>query len=288
MAYQAALTDPDFDTPGQSKGLVDVFRHRYLLSLLFKKGVTTRYYGSALGWVWSYIRPAAQFLMYFLVVDVIMRATRDISQFPVYLFAGIVAVNLFSEVLRNTTNAITDNAALVKKIYLPRELFPVSAVGIALVHFLPQGALLLIVSILLGWTVSWLQIVTLVVGVALIVVFGLGLGLFFGAINVAYRDAKNFVDLILMFSTWVSPVLYVWTMVADRAPNWLFHLYMSNPMTVAVEMFHDAFWLPLAPDSPRPDALLTYALIGSAIAVFTLLLGQLVFRKLEGSFAQKL
>ncbi len=226
--------------------------------------------------------------MYFLVVDVIMRATRDISQFPVYLFAGIVAVNLFSEVLRNTTNAITDNAALVKKIYLPRELFPVSAVGIALVHFLPQGALLLIVSILLGWTVSWLQIVTLVVGVALIVVFGLGLGLFFGAINVAYRDAKNFVDLILMFSTWVSPVLYVWTMVADRAPNWLFHLYMSNPMTVAVEMFHDAFWLPLAPDSPRPDALLTYALIGSAIAVFTLLLGQLVFRKLEGSFAQKL
>lgn len=288
MGYQAALTDPDFDTPGKSKGLVDVFRHRYLLSLLYKKGVATRYYGSALGWVWSYIRPGMQFLMYFIVVGVIMGVNRGIQEFPVYLFSGIVAVNLFSEVLRNTTNAITDNKALIKKIYLPRELFPVSAVGIALVHFIPQGILLLIVSIILGWTVSWLQVVTLLVGVLLILGFGLGLGLFFGAINVAYRDAKNFVDLILMFSTWASPVLYAWSMVEERAPRWLFHIYMSNPMTVAVEMFHDAFWLPLAPESVRPEALLTYALIGAGITIATLLVGQLVFRKLEGSFAQKL
>ena len=288
VSQHAVRDDPEFITPGTTRGFVDVFKNRYLLSLLLRKGISTRYHGSALGWFWSYVRPAAQFLMYYLVIGVIMQGNRGIDFFPVYLFSGIVAVNLFSEALRNTTNAVVDNASLIKKIFLPRELFPTAALGVALVHFLPQAILLLIVALLLGWTVTWLQLVAFIGGVLLILGFALGLGLFFGAINVAYRDAKNFVDLILMFSTWASPVLYSWVMVHDRAPSWLFDIYMSNPMTAAVELFHDAFWLPLAPDSPRPDNLLTFVGIGLGLTVFTLVIGQLVFRKLEANFAQNL
>ncbi|MEJ6489807.1 ABC transporter permease [Leucobacter sp. USCH14] len=288
MSDASLLNDPDFRVPGASRGLFDVFRHRYLLTLLLKKGVATRYHGSVLGWVWSYVRPGAQFLMYYLVIGVILQADHGMQFFPVYLFAGIVAVNLFSETLRNTTNAVVDNASLIKKIYLPRELFPVAATGVALVHFLPQAALLLIVALLCGWTIGWLQIIAFIAGTVIIVLFALGLGLFFGAINVAYRDARNFVDLILMFSTWASPVLYVWNLVYDRAPLWLYHVYMSNPITGAVELFHDAFWLPLEPSMPRPDNFLTYVLIGLAVSLVTLVIGQLVFRKMEGSFAQSL
>lgn len=287
MSRNEVLHDPEYTTPGTSKGLIGVFRHRYLLSLLLKKGIATRYYGSALGWIWSYVRPAAQFLVYYLVIGVIMGADRGIDWFPVYLFSGIIAVNLFSEALRNTTSSIVDNKSLVKKIFLPRELFPISALGVALIHFLPQALLLLVVALFCGWTVGWLQVAGFVVGVALILAFALGLGLFFGAINVAYRDAKNFVDIILMFATWASPVLYSWTMVHDRAPEWLYHIYMSNPITAAVELFHDAFWLPLSPGSARPDLLL-YTLVATGVAIFTLVIGQLVFRKLEGSFAQSL
>ncbi|RGE23190.1 ABC transporter permease [Leucobacter sp. wl10] len=288
MTQYSALSDPEFDTPGKSKGLFDVFRHRYLLSLLLKKGTATRYHGSVLGWVWSYVRPAAQFLMYYVVVGIIMGVNRGFEFYPVYLFSGIVAVNLFSEALRNTTSSITDNGSLIRKIYLPRELFPVSALGVALIHFLPQAALLLAVALVVGWTLTWLQIVTFIVGVLVILCFALGLGLFFGSINVAYRDARNIVDLILMFSTWASPVLYSWEMVRDRAPDWLYHLYMVNPMTAAVEMFHDAFWLPLEPDSARPEQLLSFTLIAAVIALITLLIGQLTFRRLEDSFAQNL
>lgn len=280
--------DPAYSTPGKSRGLVHVLQQRYLLSLLMKKGVATRYYGSVLGWAWSYVRPAAQFLMYYIVIGVIMGVNRNIDYFPIYLFAGIVAVNFFSETLRNTTSAIVDNRALVRKIFLPRELFPVSACGVALVHFLPQASLLLVVVIFTGWTLGWLQVVGFIVGVLLITGFALGLGLFFGAINAVYRDAKNIVDLILMFATWASPVLYSFVMVKDRAPEWLYHIYMSNPMTASVELFHDAFWLPLAPHSQRPEYLTEYVLIAAGITVFTLLIGQLVFRKLEGTFAQRL
>ena len=288
MSTTSALNDPEYSTPGRSSGLFSLFRQRYLLSLLLRKGTATRYYGSALGWVWSYIRPAAQFLMYYLVIGVILGANRGFEYFPIYLFSGIVAVNLFSEVLRNTTSALVDNKSLIKKIFMPRELFPVAAVGVAFVHFLPQAILLLAVSLLFGWTIGWLQVAGFIGGVLLILTFALGLGLFFGSINVVFRDAKNIVDIILMFSTWASPVLYSWAMVAERAPTWLYHIYMSNPMTSAVELFHDAFWLPIEPDSPRPPDLFMHVSISVGIAVFTLVIGQLVFRKLEGSFAQRL
>lgn len=288
MSYLSALTDPEFTTPGRSKGLWDVFRHRHLLSLLLKKGITTRYYGSVLGWAWSYVRPLAQFFMYYLVIGVLLGATRGMEYFPVYLFAGIITVNLFSEALRNTTGAIVDNASLVKKIYLPRELFPVSAIGVAVVHFLPQAVVLLVICIILGWTVTWMQVGLFLLALVILLIFVLGLGLFFGAVNVVYRDARNVVDLILMFSTWASPVLYQSSLVRDMAPSWLYHLYMVNPVTTAVELFHNVFWLPLSPETDRPEHLMLNAGIGLVIAVVTLFIGQLTFRKMEGTFAQHL
>ncbi|MCW2289855.1 ABC-2 type transport system permease protein [Leucobacter luti] len=288
MTYEAALTDPEYDTPGKSHGLFDVFRHRYLLSLLLKKGIATRYYGSVLGWIWSYVRPAAQFLMYYLVIGVLLQANRGMDYFPVYLFGGIITVNLFSEALRNTTNAITDNGSLVKKIYLPRELFPVAALGSAFVHFLPQAGILLVVSLFLGWTISWLTLLAFIVGIVVVLLFSLGLGLFFGAINVAYRDARNVVDLILMFATWASPVLYSSHLILERAPEWVYNIYMVNPVTTAVELMHNVFWLPLTPDTARPEHLLLNAGIGLAIALGTVAIGQLTFRKMEGNFAQHL
>lgn len=288
MTYEAALTDPEFQTPGKSRGLWDVFGQRYLLSLLLKKGVATRYYGSVLGWVWSYVRPAMQFLMYYVVIGIILGANRGMDFFPVYLFAGIITVNLFSEALRNATGAITGNSSLVKKIYLPRELFPVSAIGVAFIHFLPQAAVLLIVCLIVGWTITWMQVAAFIVAIVVVLVFALGLGLFFGSINVAYRDATNIVDLILMFATWASPVLYSAQMVKDLTPDWFFALFMVNPVTTAVELMHNVFWLPLAPGSWRPEHLLLNAGIGLVLAFGTLLIGQLTFKKLEGNFAQHL
>lgn len=291
MSEYNPLEDREFNTPGTSRGLIDVFHYKYLLTLLIKKGTATRYHGSILGWVWSYIRPAAQFLMFYIVIGVILNAREEVPLFPVYLFSGIVAVNLFSEALRNATNAIVDNTALVQKIYLPRELFPISALGVALIHFLPQAAILLLVALVLGWHITLAGVASFFVGMLIILIFSLGLGLFFGAINVAFRDASNVVDLILMFATWASPVLYTWSMVYQRADQWLYELYMLNPMTIGVELFHDAFWLPIVeglPGSARPEQLLMNTGWSLLIALATLFIGQTVFRKMEGSFAQNL
>lgn len=287
-AVEQYRNDPSYATPGKSRGLLDVFSHRYLLQLLTNKGIATRYYGSVLGWVWSYIRPGSQFLMYYIVIGLIMGVHRGIDWFHIYLFTGIVMVNLFSEIMHNTTTSVLDNGSLVSKIFLPRELFPVAACAVALIHFIPQTVLLFIIALLCGWTFNWIAILCFVGAILITVTFALGLGMFFGSINALYRDAKNFVDLILMFATWASPVLYSFEMVREAAPSWLYHFYMSNPLTVAVELFHTAFWLPLTPDSPRPENFGHYVLVAAAISIVTLLLGQLIFRRLEGSFAQRL
>ena len=300
----AAVPRTAFDTPGQSHGLIDVVRWRYLLSLLVRTGVTTRYRNSVLGWTWSYVRPAAQFLVFWVVLGVFMKLDHGIPSYPVYLFAGIVVINLFSEGFKNATTSIVGNAPLVRKVFLPRQLFAVSSVIVAFVHFLPQAGLLLIVCLLMGWAahISILSILAILAGMLIVMVFSLGLGLFFGAINVRFRDAENIVELLLLLATWASPVLYSWTAVQDAVvdrlqwPSWIVELYLLNPITQGVELFHYAFWRPAAEGiagagvqlDALPPGLAWNTLWTFLIAVGTLLIGQLVFRRLEGKFAQDL
>ena len=282
-------------------------RWRYLLRLLVRTGVTTRYRNSVLGWLWSYVRPAAQFFVFWVVLGIFMDLDR-VPNYAVYLFSGIVVINLFSEGFKNATTSIVGNAALVRKVFLPRQLFAVSAVLVSFVHFLPQLALLLVVCLLMGWagSVTLLGVLGAIVGMLIVMVFSLGLGLFFGAVNVRFRDAENIVELMLLLATWASPVLYAWTMVQDAVvdklgwPGWIVDLYMLNPITQGVELFHYAFWRPASQAivdaagyagealTPVPPMLAMNTLWSAVVAVGTLLIGQLVFRRLEGKFAQDL
>lgn len=296
-----------FQRPGQSQGLIDVVRWRYLLSLLVKTGVTTRYRNSVLGWTWSYVRPGAQFLVFWVVLGLFLSLEGGVPNYAIYLFSGIVVINLFSESFKNATTSIVGNAPLVRKVFLPRQLFAFSAVVVAFVHFLPQVALLLVVCLFLGWAahVSLLGVLAIFAAVIIVMTFALGLGLLFGAVNVQFRDAENIVELLLLLATWASPVLYAWPMVKDAVqtlgwPGWLVEVYLLNPITQAVELFHYAFWRAVtevttaAPGYPGPavhelpPALLWNTLWAFLIAVVTLLIGQLVFRRLEGRFAQAL
>ncbi|WP_092675936.1 ABC transporter permease [Agromyces flavus] len=278
-----------FSVPGSGRGILEVFRYRYLLRLLVRKGTQTRYHGSALGWGWSYVKPAAQFVIFYVVMGLFLGLHHGIENFPIYLFSGIIVVNLFSEAFSNATKSIINNKALVKKIYLPRELFPVADVFIAFVHFLPQLAILLVVLLVVGWVPTLVQISGVVLAILIILTFALGLGLFFGALNVSFRDAQNLVEIILLFATWTAPVLYPFTVVRDALPTWLFELYMLNPLTVAVELFHSAFWFPTtAENMERPAHLWLLAGIAAIVVAAVMVVGQFVFRKLEGRFAQDL
>lgn len=284
------------ETPGRGAGLADIFRSRFLLKLLVSKELKVRYRGSVLGLLWSYVKPGVQFIVFYIALGVFLgleqsdRNPNGLPNYAIYLFSGIVLINFFTEALGNASRSIVGNGGLIKKIYLPRQLFPMASVWVSAVHFVPQIIILLVACLFNGWRPSLLQLAAAVAGFIIVTLLATGLGLLFGAVNVYFRDAENLVDMLLMIATWASPVLYSWIMVRDKLGETYFNLYQLNPITVGVETFHFAFWLPTTDGAEAipPHLLSLWIPVALAISALVLLLGQLVFRRLEGRFAQEL
>lgn len=285
-------TKDGFTVPGKSGGLIGALRQRYLLDLIVHKELRVRYRGSYLGMLWSYAKPATQFLVFYFAIGVFMGMNRNIQNYVVYMFAGVVIVNYFSEIFGNSTRILVGNAELVRKIYLQRELFPLSTVWVAFIHFIPQIVILILGALIYGWRPGLENIAAILMAVVIITVLGLGLGLFAGALNVMYRDAENFVDLVLMVVTWASPVLYIWSMVRDvfsDGLSWLWYVYLLNPITIAVELFHEGFWQ-VTRDVAQPGLpnLWWWSVIALGISLLVLWIGNATFKHYDGRFAQEL
>lgn len=282
-------TTLDLERPGASRGLLDVFRRSHLLTLIIQKELTVRYRGSILGWLWSYVKPLVQFLVFYVAIGVFLGMNSQVDFFPIYLLSGITIVTFFNEAFTNGTRSLVDNAALIKKIYLPREMFPLASMLVAAVNSLPQVAVVIVIALFFGWMPSALQIGGLILGILLVAVLATGLGLLFSAINVTFRDAQSFVEIIVMCAVWASPVMYQWTMVADALPEWIFTLYRLNPLTPAVELFHFGIWAPLDPSGAQMmPGMWTFVGLAFTTSLLVLCLGQFVFYRLGGRFAQDL
>lgn len=281
--------------PGRAGGFVNIFRNRYLLALIVRKEMRVRYRGSILGLLWSYVKPATQFAVFYFALGYLLMLRGSLAPYALYLFSGIVVVNLFSETLHNATRSLVHNAPLVKKIYIQRELFPIASYFVALVHFVPQTFILGVGAFMLGWRPGLMHIAVAGLGFLIASIFAVGLGLLCAALNVVYRDVENIIDLFLMVAVWLSPVLYSWIQVAnafgrDSLGLWL---YQINPLTAATELFHLAFWYPLAATDPTseyifPPHMWTQAGIALVLSVALLAIGQIVFSRMEGRFAQEL
>ncbi|MDO4666054.1 MAG: ABC transporter permease [Actinomycetaceae bacterium] len=282
----------DYTIPGKSLGLLGALQKRFLLKLLVHKELRIRYRGSILGMLWSYAKPATQFIVFYVAIGQFMGMNRAIENYVVYMFAGVVVINYFSEIFNNATRSIVANAPLVKKIYLPRELFPMSAVWVAFVHFVPQVIILVIGALIYGWRPGLTSFAAIILGVLIVTIFALGIGFISGALNVMFRDAENFVELFLMVATWASPVLYKWQMVEGVFQGnlrWLWYFYQLNPITTAVELFHYGFW-----ESTRgvsvtlPPNFVMWVGLTCVLSGILLWLGERTFRRLDGRFAQEL
>ena len=290
------LSSLPLKAPGRGRGILDAVKNRYLLRLLVDKEIQVRYRGSVLGILWSYIKPGVQFLVFYIAMGMFLGLERGLHNYAVYLFSGMIAINFFSEGFGNGARAMVVNSALIRKIYLPRELFSLSTVFVALVHFVPQIAVMLLACVLVGWSPSLLALGSILAGMVIVMLLSYGLGLIFGVANVFFRDSENVVDMLLMVATWFSPVLYSWTMVRDTLYPWVFNVFMLNPLTVAVELFHYGFWRPtlrveeLALPSSQviPHLFSFWTPIAIGISLLTVLIGDLLFRKFEGNFAQEL
>lgn len=265
-----------------------IFSHREMLGLLVRRDLKARYKDSALGFFWSLIRPLIQLAIYFVVMGQFLGAAKNIPDFAVYVFAGLSALGLFTEIVVGGTSSVLANAGLVKKVYLPREVFPLSSVGSALFNFGIQLLVLLIATVLVAKPPLHWQLVYFPPALLLLVVYGTALALLGSAVNVYLRDTQYLVEVVTMLLFWASPVVYSWEMVKTLvASPALLEIYTNNPLTLAVLGFQRAFWV--AGDSVEwPGGLMTRTLLALVIGIVLLLVCHRIFIRLQGNFAQEL
>jgi ABC-2 type transport system permease protein len=306
-------SDEPLAPPFRAGGLGEVFRRRYLLRLIVTKQVRARYQGSLLGVLWSYVQPLVRFSMYFFVIGLVLGLHKDIPNFAIHMFAAMTGVHFFTEAFSLGTRAVVSNKAIVRKMPMPREMFPVSAVLVAVVDALPQVLILFVGAVAVGWRPDAEGIGAGLLGFAVITVLGTALALLFSAMNVFFRDFQNIVSTFTIFTHWIVPMIYPFSKLAmsSIAGTWLFKIYLMNPLTIAVLLLQRAFWVPTLPDchphvasAPRiclpggnpdrvgfpdlPDHLFLRGGLMLVASLIVLGLCQMAFTRLESKFADRL
>lgn len=280
---------------GAGSSLADIWAHRELLGLLVKRELKARYKDSSLGLIWSLFKPLVQLGIYYFAIGQILGAARAVPDFGIFVFIGLTMWGLFNETVSTSTTAILSNSGLVKKVYLPREIFPLASVGGALFNSLVQMVVLTLALIFLSSNPIGGQDLWLVpLAVVMLIVFSTALGLVLSAVNVYFRDVQHFVEIGMMVLFWASPIVYSYTFVHKALEgNWLEQIYLANPVTLAVIGMQKALWASGSVATGEqaqvwPDNLELRIVIVLAVSVVLLWLSQRIFSRLQGNFAQEL
>ncbi|MBO0982816.1 ABC transporter permease [Rathayibacter sp. SD072] len=288
---------------GFVSSLLDIFRHRELLKLLVNRELKARYKDSSLGFVWTLIRPLVMLMIYYVAIGQFLGAARGIPVFAIFVFCGLTLWNLFSEIVATGTTSILANAGLIKKVYLPREIFPVATIGAALFNFAVQFLVLIIGAAALGaLEISW-QLLFIFPALAVTLVYGLALALALSALNVYLRDIQFLVEVGLLIFFWLSPITYAWSFVVETVPPWLEQIYLLNPMTNAILAFQRAIWGPGSRETmveqtdgtvravagqPWPADMALHLFLVFLVGLVLVWVSHRIFRRLEGNFAQEI
>jgi ABC-type polysaccharide/polyol phosphate export permease len=289
---------PELRDPSGGGGLVDVVRRRYLLKLLVRKELKVRYQGTVLGVVWSYIQPLTRFCVYYVIIGIVLGMNRSVPNFAVHIVAGLVVVHFFTETFKSTTGSVVKNKSLVRKVGLPREMFPVSSTMVSAVNAGPGLVVLFCVAVLTGWHITWDFVPALVLAFLIVVTWGFGLGLLFSAFNVYYRDFTRVVQTITTLLPWSCPMIYAFEMVSHRFADhpWALEIYLANPCALAVQLSQTALWVPTLDGTPDAGTsitemaphLYTRAVVMVVVGLLFVALAQKAFSRLEASFAEQL
>jgi len=273
---------------GTVQGIRDIVGQRELLVLLVRRELKARYKDSTLGLAWGLLRPIATLLIYYVALGKFLGAARSVPAFAIFIYTGLTAWTLFSEIVLVGTGSIVANAGLIKKVYLPREVFPLSVVGSALFNFAIQLAILIAATAVTGQFPLGGRWLYFFLALAVIVVHATAFALLLSAINVYLRDVQHLVEIVLMVLFWASPTVYSWKLVHNELHGGtLESLYLSNPVTLAVLGFQRTFWVAgdAQPFPPHVGALLGLYLAAGLVFLW---LAQRTFARLQSNFAQEL
>lgn len=302
LPFERAGGPQDRGPGGFFRAARDIVRHRELLDLLIRRELKSRYKDSSLGFLWSLIRPITLLAIYWVAIGQFLGAARGIPDFGIFVFTGLTLWGLYAEIATSGTSSILANGGLIKKVYLPREIFPLASVGSALFNFVIQFAVLIVgVLALSHFRIDW-TLLYVPAAIAITLIYGLAVALLLSALNVYLRDVQYLVEVALLIFFWASPIVYSWSYVVSTAQSlaapWIEQVYLLNPMTVALMAFQRGIWAAGSEDTdlygtivaaqPWPADLDLRLLVIGVVGLVFLWISQRVFARLQGNFAQEI
>ena len=257
------------------KHIKEIYEYRDMIFSLVKRELRGRYQKSVLGMLWTFLNPLCQILVYTFVFTVVFPS--NIEDYYIYLMTGIIPWTFFSEALGQGAGSVVANSDMTKKIYFPREVLTISSVTAKFVNMLLSFIVVFIFLIISGRGFSGPALICLPFIMIAEYLIALGFTLFFSAITVYLRDMEYIVGVLLMAWIWATPIMYA----TDTVPEPVMKLLMINPLTQIVMSYHDILYYHVVPSVIRIGAVLI-------IGIVLLLVGEVVFKRLEGNFAEEL
>ena len=255
--------------------LSEIVEYSDMIKSLVKRDLRGKYKGSVLGFLWTFINPLCQIIVYTIVFSIIVR--NDMENFYVYMITGMIPWLFFDASLRQGAGCIRGQGDMVKKIYFPREVLPISCVTTNFVNMLFCFVIVFLVIAVSGIGVSWKGLVFLPLVMAIEYMFAVGLTLLVSAATVYLRDLEHIVTVFLMIWIYMTPIMYPMTMI----PEPLKTIFKLNPMTAIIECYHNILYKLTLPS-------IKYLAYSFVWAVVMLVIGELVFKKLSDNFAEEL
>ncbi|GEA30414.1 MULTISPECIES: ABC transporter permease [Clostridium] len=254
--------------------LKELYNYREMLFSLVRKDLRTRYKGSVLGFLWTFLNPLLQLCVYTIVFSVILRS--DVPKYYIHLFVALVPWLFFATSIQGSSASIIGSKDLIKKIYFPRIIIPISVVNAAFMNMLFTMIVVFFALIFSGIGFSW-YILLLPIIMILEYLLALGLSFIFSALDVYFRDLEHILGIVIMVWMYLTPVLYGIDMIPDNFKP----IFKINPMTPIVVAFRDILYYKQMPDFSNMWIILAWS-------IALIVIGYVVFEKLQKKFAEEL
>ncbi len=257
------------------KHIKEIFMYIDMIESLVRRDLRGKYKGSVLGFLWTFINPLCQMIVYIIVFSVIVRTGLD--HFYAYIIVGMIPWFFFDMSLRQGSGCVRYQGEMVKKIYFPREVLPLACVTSNFINMLFCFVIVFAVLLLSGIGLSAKAMFFLPMVMIVEYILTLGFTLIVAAGTVYFKDLEHIVTVILMAWICLTPILFS----MDAIPEKLAWIFKCNPMTPIIEAYHYVLYWKCIPKG----AGLLYSVI---CAIVILIIGELTFAKLNDNFAEEL
>lgn len=255
--------------------LKELFEYREMLHSLIRKELRGRYKGSVLGFLWTFINPLLQLVVYTIVFSYIMRS--DIDQFYIFLFVGLIPWLFFSTSLTGGSTAIIYQENLIKKIYFPRIILPIAFVTSAFINMLLTFIVIFAVLLISGYGINISAIWFLPLIMLVEYLLALGISVLVSALTVFFRDLEYILGILTMAWMYLTPILYT----VDMVPEEFRTLFQLNPMTPIIIAYREILYYKRVPQ-------VSTLLHAVGMGIFFIVFGSVIFQHLQKKFVEEL